>query len=154
MTNYENHFEIGRVCFINYGEDEGKLCTIIDIIDQNWALVDGPRDQTGVHRQQYNFKRLSLTPFKLEIPRNARLSTLSKAFKAGDVLAKWAKTGTAQRFANQKIRRNLTDFDRFKLMVLKKKKSQIIGKEVAKLRKASNAGKAGAAKGKGAAKKA
>jgi len=84
-------------------------------------LVDGPRDQTGVHRQQYNFKRLSLTPIKLSIPRNARLSTLTKAFKTADVLGQWAKSGTAQRFANQKIRRTLSDFDRFKLMLLKKK---------------------------------
>lgn len=25
--------EIGRVCLINYGEDAGKLCTIVDILD-------------------------------------------------------------------------------------------------------------------------
>jgi len=39
QANYTNFFEIGRVCYINYGEDEGKLCTIIDIIDQNWVSL-------------------------------------------------------------------------------------------------------------------
>jgi ribosomal protein L14E/L6E/L27E len=27
--------EIGRVCLVNYGPDEGKLCTIIDVVDGN-----------------------------------------------------------------------------------------------------------------------
>ena len=53
--------EIGRVCLINYGPDAGKLCTIIDVIDNNRALVDGPESVTGVHRHAINLKRIQLT---------------------------------------------------------------------------------------------
>jgi len=27
--------EVGRVALINYGPDNGKLCTIIDVVDSN-----------------------------------------------------------------------------------------------------------------------
>jgi len=33
--------EVGRVCCINYGPDAGKICVIVDIVDQARALVDG-----------------------------------------------------------------------------------------------------------------
>jgi len=150
--NYENFVEIGRVVLVNYGPDAGKLAVIVDIVDQNTALVDGPLDQTGVARQPINFRRLRLTPLKLAIPRSLRTSTLSKKFKAADIMGQWNKSNLAQRLANQARRRTLTDFDRFTLMILRKKKSAIINREVAKLKRAGaskGASKAGAAvKGK------
>lgn len=33
---------VGRVVLINYGPDAGKIATIIDVVDENKALVDGP----------------------------------------------------------------------------------------------------------------
>jgi hypothetical protein len=40
-----NHFvEIGRVVCINYGPDAGKLAVIVDVVNQNCALVDGGND--------------------------------------------------------------------------------------------------------------
>ena len=53
--------EVGRVALINYGPDAGKLCTIVDIVDQKKVLIDGPQQETGVHRQTMLLKRLSLT---------------------------------------------------------------------------------------------
>jgi len=143
----KNFVEIGRVVLVNYGPDSGKLAVIIDIVDQNTALVDGPLDQTGVARQSINFRRLRLTPLKLVIPRSVRTSTLSKRFKAADIMGQWNKSNLAQRLTNQNRRRTLSDFERFKLMILRKKKSAIINREVAKLKRAG-AGKA-AAKAKG-----
>ena len=60
--------EIGRVVFINYGPEEGKLAVIVDIIDINTALVDGP--SSGVEKQTMPFKRISLTEYVLAIKRN------------------------------------------------------------------------------------
>ena len=62
--------EIGRVCLINYGPDAGKLCTIIDVIDNNRALVDGPESVTGVHRHAINLKRIQLTDIKVPVKLN------------------------------------------------------------------------------------
>jgi large subunit ribosomal protein L14e len=69
---YTRFIEIGRVALVNFGPDAGKLCTIIDILDQNRVLVDGPANITGVHRQLLTMKRLTLTDFKVVIGRQAR----------------------------------------------------------------------------------
>ncbi len=71
--------EIGRVCLITYGPDRGNLCTILDVVDNNKALVDGPESVTGVRRQVLNFRRMELTDFTVPILRNAREKTLKKA---------------------------------------------------------------------------
>ena len=62
---YKRFVEIGRVALIAYGPETGKLCTIVNIIDQNRVLVDGPT--TGVHRHEINIKRLMLTELKVPI---------------------------------------------------------------------------------------
>ena len=45
--------EIGRVAYVNFGPEQGKLCVVVDVVDSKRALVDGP--STGVHRQQMPF---------------------------------------------------------------------------------------------------
>ncbi|RLN53834.1 hypothetical protein BBJ29_009689 [Phytophthora kernoviae] len=80
---------IGRVVLINYGPDAGKIATIIDVVDENQALVDGPFSVTGVNRHVINFKRLSLTDLTVDIPLQAREKTLKKALAKADTLAKW-----------------------------------------------------------------
>lgn len=131
--------EIGRVCLINYGPETGKLCTIIDVVDKNKALVDGPFDITGVHRQMIPFKRLALTDLKVKILRNARQKTLKAAFAEADVLEKWAATSWAKKRAAKVKRASLTDLDRFKLMVARKQKARAVNKAFSKLKKTASA---------------
>ena len=69
---FSRYVEIGRVCLINYGPDQGKLCTSIDVVDSNKALIDGPKDLTGVVRQMIPFKRLSLTDLIAKVRSRAR----------------------------------------------------------------------------------
>ena len=114
--------ELGRVCLINYGPEQGKLCTIVDILDHNRALIDGPVSMTGVSRQTINFKRLSLTDLKVKVGRNARHKALKKAFEKSDILGKWAASSWAKRIVAQKEKANLTDFQRFKVFLAKKSK--------------------------------
>ncbi|KAH8048432.1 hypothetical protein JL722_12484 [Aureococcus anophagefferens] len=109
--------EVGRVVLINYGPDEGKLATIIDIVDGNKCLVDGPATKTGVARQVIPFKRVALTDIVVKIPKNARQKTLNKAWDEADVLAKWDASSWAKKLAAKKKRASLTDFQRFQLMV-------------------------------------
>jgi len=63
--------EIGRVGLISYGPDTGKLCTIVNVIDHNRVLVDGPEAMTGVRRHELNLKRLMLTDLKVSAKLNA-----------------------------------------------------------------------------------
>jgi len=128
--------KIGRVCVINHGENTGKLCTILDIIDQNRALVDGPIELTGVHRQQLNFKSLSLTPQVLSIGKNPRPSTLAQVMIQAKVLENFAKSNWAKKTAKQQFKKSLSDFDRFRHMIMHKKRQNLIHREMGRLRRA------------------
>ncbi|KAJ8303555.1 hypothetical protein KUTeg_019951 [Tegillarca granosa] len=112
--------EIGRVAFIAYGPDKGKLCTIVDVIDQNRALIDGPC--SGVSRKSMNFKTLHLTKLKLTLPRSVRSGILKKAWEKNNITQQWEQA-------------TLTDFDRFKLMKAKQARNRLIAVEFGKLRK-------------------
>ncbi|CAM9519576.1 unnamed protein product [Ascophyllum nodosum] len=135
MQGFKRFVEIGRVALISYGPHEGKLAVIIDVVDNNKALVDGP--DTGVPRQMIPFKRLALTDFTLPIQRNARAGTISKAAKAEDLMAKWEASSWAKKKARKAKRARMTDFDRFKVMVARKEKSKIIAEKVKALKAAA-----------------
>jgi large subunit ribosomal protein L14e len=127
---FKRFVEVGRVVLINYGPDAGKLATIIDIVDQNKCLIDGPANITGVSRQVIPFKRVALTDFVVKIQLNAREKTLKRAWAEADVMAKWEASSWAKKLATRKKRASLSDFDRFKVMVAKKQKSATIAKKL------------------------
>jgi len=127
--------QIGRVCLINRGEYAGKIVTIIDVVDQNRALVDGPTDSTGVHRQTMPFKNLALTPIVVTIPRAPRPATLAKALKDQKVVEQWESSPWAAKLKSQRIKKTLNDFDRFKNMVAHKKRTNEVNRQLAKLKK-------------------
>lgn len=81
LQGYTRFVEVGRVCLVNYGPDHGRLCVIVDVVDGNKALVDGPRAVTGVARQIMPFKRLSLTDLKCNIKVNAGDKEVAQALK-------------------------------------------------------------------------
>ncbi|RUS17898.1 ribosomal protein L14-domain-containing protein [Endogone sp. FLAS-F59071] len=133
-SSFKRVVEVGRVVYINYGEDVGKLAVIIDIIDHNRALIDGPT--TGVVRHAHAFRRLTLTPIVIKgLPRAAGQAVVKKYLEKSDALGQWNKTSWARKLANRTKRANLSDFDRFKLFKLKKQHRAILGPKVAKLRK-------------------
>merc|ERR1712166_789762 len=78
---FRRYVELGRVCMVNFGEDYGKLVVIVDVIDNNRALVDAP----GMVRRQYNFKRLGLTDIVISIGKAPDAATLKKAWTSADV---------------------------------------------------------------------
>ena len=82
------------------------------------------------------FKRMSLTPFKVNIGVEPRVGTLKKALAAEDVMGKWAATGWAKKLAVKAKRATLNDFQRFQVMVARKKKSAIIKKAIKAVKKA------------------
>ncbi|KAI9487253.1 MAG: 60S ribosomal protein L14e [Benjaminiella poitrasii] len=115
---FKRQVQVGRVVLLNYGADAGKLAVIVDIIDHNRALVEGPT--TGVVRQSFPFRRMVLTPLVLnKLPRNVGQTALKKALEKNDIVGAWAKTAWAKKIEQRKVRANLTDFDRFKLAKLK-----------------------------------
>jgi len=82
-----------------------------------------------------NFKRLSITDFKVDIGVGARHGTVAKAFDAADIANKWSATNWAKRQAAKAKRDTLNDFDRFKIMKLRKRRSYRLRFETGKLLK-------------------
>lgn len=54
------------------------------------------------------------------LPRGARTGTVKKAWEKAGIDAKWKESNWAKRKLQQERRKALTDFDRFKVMRLKK----------------------------------
>ncbi|KAH3769783.1 60S ribosomal protein L14-like [Dreissena polymorpha] len=127
--------EIGRVAYIAYGDDKGKLCVIVDVIDQNRVLIEGPC--TNVTRKQVNLKALQLTQFVLKVPRSGRQKVVRKMWEKENISKKWSETIWAKKIANREKRATLTDFDRFKLMKAKQARNRLINTEFGKLKKAA-----------------
>ncbi len=72
---FRNFVQPGRVAFVNFGKDAGKVCVIVDIADAHRVLVDGPT--TGFPRVLYSLRRLTLTSLKVPgILKGARTGTL------------------------------------------------------------------------------
>jgi large subunit ribosomal protein L14e len=69
----------------------------------------------------------------VKIQRNARQKTLSKAWEEADTLNKWESSSWAKKLSAKKKRASLGDFGRFKVMVAKKQKSEIIANKMAEL---------------------
>ena len=128
---FRRFVEIGRVALVNYGPQYGKLVVIVDVIDQNRALVDSP----DMVRTQINFKRLSLTDITIEIPRMPKNKVLKKAVEDGEVHSKWENSAWGRKLAVRTKRAGLNDFDRFKVMVARIKRSSVVRRELGKLRK-------------------
>lgn len=124
--------EIGRVVFINFGPEQGKLAVIVDVVDAKRALVDGPT--TGVLRQQMPFSRVSLTEYVVPVKRNQKTSSVAKIFDQEDIVKKWNNSVSGKHIETRLRRANLTDFERFKLMVAQKKKSLAVKRELRKIK--------------------
>ena len=130
--------EVGRVIIVNYGPLVGKLAVIVDILTTTKVLIQGLKG--GVKRQELSLRRVTLTDYKLDIKRGAKQAEVYKAiddFKLED------KFKTSTHYKKNEIRQkraNLTDFDRFKVMRLRQKRSVLRHKAVKGI-KNNNAGK-------------
>lgn len=120
---FKRFVEIGRVAVISYGPDSGKLCTIVDVIDHNRVLVDGPAAITGVHRHELGINRIMLTDLKVAAKHNASHKQLAALWKSEDVQGKWDATNWAKKIQKRKLRASMTDFDRFQVMLARKERS-------------------------------
>lgn len=62
---------IGRVCIKTRGREKNRKCVIVDVVDDNFVIITGPKDLTGVRRRRVNIKHLSITEQKINISRGA-----------------------------------------------------------------------------------
>ncbi len=63
--------EVGRVCVKVYGREAGRKCVIVDIIDENFVLITGPKMLSGVRRRRANINHIEPLDVRVDIPRGA-----------------------------------------------------------------------------------
>merc|ERR1711974_582411 len=88
------------------GANKGKLAAIVDVIDQNRALIEGP----GIARGAARLSTLHLTKLKVKVNHSAKSSILKKAT----------------------VRANLTDFEKFKVNKLKAQRRRLVAQQINK----------------------
>merc|ERR1711992_228376 len=125
---FQKFVEIGRVAVI---AGEGKIAAIVDVIDQNRALIEGP----GIPRAAASIKNLYLTKLKVKFNHSAKSSIVKKAWEDGEVTKKFEASGWGQRIKKASLRANLSDFEKFKVNKLKVQRRRLINQQVNKAAK-------------------
>ncbi|KAI9831497.1 MAG: hypothetical protein M1826_003387 [Phylliscum demangeonii] len=132
--------EVGRVVLFIHGPHEGKLATIVEIIDHKRALVDGPASnpKTLVPRHAAALSNVILTPIVIpKLPRATGTAKVRREWVKAEVEAKWAQSAWQKRRDQREKRKQLTDFERFKVVKLRKQARFELRRSLAKVRAAA-----------------
>jgi len=97
---YNKFVQIGRVARINFGPQEGKLATIVDIVTDKRVLVDGE----DIQRQVIPVTRLQLTSQVIKVGRGARTGAVRKLVAKEEVAKKFAQSTLGKHYASQQKR--------------------------------------------------
>jgi large subunit ribosomal protein L14e len=85
--------------------------------------VEGPT--SGVRRQELSLNRVQLTEWVLPITRAIKKAALKKAVGDFDLEKKWKESSWGKKLQRRARRTQLTDFDRFKVKVLRQRVNYI-----------------------------
>jgi large subunit ribosomal protein L14e len=119
---YNKFVQVGRVVRINYGPLEGKIATIVDIVSDKRVLVDGE----DIKRQVIPIARIQLTKQVLKVGRGARTGAVKRIISKENVAQTFANSSLGKHYASQTKRENLNDFERFKVVVLRRRLSKLL----------------------------
>ncbi len=78
--------EVGRICVKLRGREAGRKCVIVDIIDENFVLITGPKQLTGVKRRRCNIDHLEPLDKKIEISKGASDEEVLKALESAGLI--------------------------------------------------------------------
>ena len=133
MTSREINLEVGRVVLFTFGPYVNRLAVVLDMVSAKQILVSGPG--LGVPKTVTNVKRLKLTKFRLaSVTREEKETSLRQKIADAKVQDKFDETALGTRLRNQKRRRELTDFERFKAKQLRMRMNKLVRAHVNKNR--------------------
>merc|ERR1711915_344585 len=132
---FRKFIQIGRVVFLSEGRYKGKLAVIVDIIDCNRALIDGPC--TGVPRQSFKFSDMQLTKYLLKIQRSQRSKGVRLEWERVQISQHFASSQWQQNLTKREVRCKMTDYDRFKLGKARSSRNRIIKDAFRRIQKKS-----------------
>ncbi|MCE4621200.1 MAG: 50S ribosomal protein L14e [Desulfurococcales archaeon] len=78
--------EVGRICIKVRGREAGRKCVIVDIIDENFVLITGPKSLTGVKRRRANINHIEPLDKKIDIEKGASDEEVLKALEQAGLI--------------------------------------------------------------------
>ena len=79
---------VGRICVKTAGREAGKFCVVVDVIDEKFVMVTGPRVVTKVKRRKCNIEHLEPTPEVIKVSKNASDDEVISAYKKDGMFGK------------------------------------------------------------------
>ena len=121
---FERFVQTGRIAKCSSGSLKGRIVAIVDVIDQNRVLIDGPLSK--VPRQEYRLSNLHLTKHRIKFPYHAPTRVVRKAWEASNLKEEWKKSAWSVAGRNICKRTHLNDFERFKLRYAKRQRNKLL----------------------------
>lgn len=73
--------EVGRIVVKLAGREAGRKAVIVDIIDDKFVVITGPKQLTGVKTRRANINHIEPTDKKIEISKGASEEEVMKALE-------------------------------------------------------------------------
>ena len=73
--------EVGRIVVKLAGREAGRKAVIVDIIDDKFVVITGPKQLTGVKTRRVNINHIEPTDKRIEISKGASEEEVMKALE-------------------------------------------------------------------------
>ncbi len=77
--------DIGRIVVIIQGRRAGRKAVVVDIVDENFVIVTGPKTINGVKRRRMNVDHIIPINMKIDIERGADDEAVLEKLKERDL---------------------------------------------------------------------
>ncbi len=77
---------LGRIVVKTKGREAGKKAVVVDLIDNNYVEITGPRDVSGVKRRRVNIKHIEPTDHVISIEKGASDDKVKEALQSAGLL--------------------------------------------------------------------
>jgi len=85
-------YEPGRICVKVAGREAGSYCVIVEQKDDNYVIITGPKELSGIRRRSCNVRHLEPLETVLSIKSGADDATVEKAI---------SEAGLTEQFQNK-----------------------------------------------------
>jgi large subunit ribosomal protein L14e len=79
---------VGRICVKTAGREAGRFCVVVDVVDDKFVMVTGPRAVTGVKRRKCNIEHVEPTPQVIKFKKGASDDEVVSAYKKEGIFKK------------------------------------------------------------------
>ncbi len=82
-------YELGRVCVKTVGREAGSHCVVVEVKDESYVVVTGPKNLSGVRRRSCNKRHLEPLETVIPIAADADDEAVKKAIEEAGLTEKF-----------------------------------------------------------------